>query len=745
MAVKNILKSLEIVKTNSRSAAKSILRVIRTPHIYFAIIANVIFILLLIVNLPASQIDSQVIEMIAAAASIALLDYVVLHSSHIRLPGLLSNVYSLFILSLITYIATLLYAGSMWIALCVGLVVTLNSALWGDLFLKGNYDSWLWVLRDNQILWLRRVLGSHLVSAVSLFFLFVIGAYVVAFFDLWITFSPNSVGFAWILNWQWIRDAHSIGLVGTILLFALIIWLTANCLVAIRKYQLLSSKSHLRLGTESMEYIWRKLVKKDKNVSLNRIIKQIQRDQLLWALILAVLITILETAIFLAYPNQGLFFDFFFFMTPLTIVLFFGIIGHTTSCELGGAYGVLLSALVVRLIVMIWPQYSWNTELVFLIFSSAIFAWIIGLFGGNIIRGTQRMSLLAFVIRVDFENRSTCVPDFLRQIQDSLVSGYRQGMKYIGDVSSNDIKSSLKFDTGLSITTEDDLSVLGDKGYTFHVSYNQMPLLKQVFYSLCLNRLTQTPGDTNPVPVPTLPLEYYHPGSKEQSEPDAVGMPDGMYYFPFTDRARPVHFPSFVNNAKHTPVTLYGYSKDTSQFFDNMLTLSVNIRTDLFLYVNNRSDQQGSATELCFVGFCRGKTSTKSYVTLESEILANEVVNSLVACLGQFDLRHQHVQRARLYYPKISIYDHVNESDEAGAPASPSSTPLAVAIPASVLEVIRTGLQQLPEDAPLTTFTDNMRKRLLVSIGEVSAAGIVTLFGRPLLKLLQAVLNNFLS
>jgi len=748
MNAKTTLKSVEIAKIRFRLAVKRIVQVIHEPNIYLALFADAIFIMLLLANSPVNQLDSSTILAVVGGAFVALLDYIVIRSLRSFSRGLLSNVYSLFILSLATYILAILHLNTFLVAFCTGMVISLNSALWGDLFSKGNYDNWLWVLRDEHIIWLRYKLGSHLLGFVTLFFLFIIGSYVIAFFELWITFSHNSAGFAWILNWQWIRDPHKVGMIGAIILFAFVVWLTTNCLVSIRKYHLLSSENKLRISSDSLRLIYEKYVQRKGNISSNHIVKQIQRDQLFWALLLAIAITILEIAIFISYPNQGLAFEFFFFMAPLTIVLLFGIVGHTTSCQLGGAYGVLLAAFCIRLIVMISPQYSWNAELLFVIFSSAIVAWIVGLLSTSFIRGTQRMSLLTFVIRVDFGKRSTCTPDFLRAVRNSLEEGYLQGMQYIGDISPKKTKATLNLDTGLSITTEDDISLFADKEYRFSISHSQIPLLKQIYYALCLNRLTKGAGqDNNSIPLPTLPLAYHHPGYAHQYELDAVGMPDGAYHFLFPERSHYIQLPSFINHAKHNGSASYGYRKDISEFFDDMLTLSVNIQTDLFLYLNNQSNDKGNTTELCFVGFCRGTTSTKSYVTLESEIIANEVIDSLIKKLNGCNLQPQIVQRARLHYPKISIYDWSTDLDETSTIASSSTTPFAVALPASILEFIRRGLQQLPEKAPFTTLTQNLRKRLLVSITEVSIAGLITLInlGQPVSRILQAIFKDIFS
>jgi hypothetical protein len=67
MSVKNIRKSLEIVRTTSSFAAKQVLRIIRDPHIYFAILADIIFILLLVLNLPTNQLDGNIIRTYAVA------------------------------------------------------------------------------------------------------------------------------------------------------------------------------------------------------------------------------------------------------------------------------------------------------------------------------------------------------------------------------------------------------------------------------------------------------------------------------------------------------------------------------------------------------------------------------------------------------------------------------------------------------------------------------------------------------
>jgi hypothetical protein len=711
---------------------------IRDPRLSLTIVAGGVFIILLNSAVTPVSVSNSIILALFLGSLIGIADFMVSRSNlH---PGLLSNAYGMLAVALMTYGTSILSTNTVLIAFLAGLSISLNAAIWGDLFLKGHYDEWLAVFSDTYLSKLRRLWGLHLLRLVTFYFAFVTGAYIAAFLSLRSTLLAATSGQGF--SWRWFLNLQNVGQIALLLLLVLISWLTVNCIVAMRKYHLGVSVGGLTIGKRSIHLIWEKIRRRNRQPTINQVVIQIQREQLTWILLLTLTILIIETALFLIFPGQGPSFRFLFFMTPFAVALLFGSVVHTTSSELGGVYGVFLSAWVMWLISLALPQYTWDASLFFLIFLSAFMAWTIGLVSGIFIKGVQRMSLLAFVIEIEYAEESAITPRFLALICQSLQRGYQNGVDAIFDHQSPMPEPRLLTKSGLSITAADSVIVLGDEEYQFTMCFRQRPARQQLYYSLCANRLTAA-GATQAERTfkPILPVSYYHSDYSPQPELDAVATKDGTYRLSVQDRNEKIELPSFLQIKKSARLPC-GYHKEASEFFDQMLTRSVEMRTDVFLEIAP-NDERGRGV-LRIVGFSRGQTSTKSYVTLECEVLASCVVKMLLDsfCTSDFQVKSEY--RTRLYYPKVSIYDFGFDYDKLFTTSVVSEA--QTQLPVSVVQAIKHNLQKLPEREAVPTLTKNIRKQFLVwllQVGVTAAAALANM-GDSFISLLQRILEIFL-
>jgi hypothetical protein len=278
---------------------------------------------------------------------------------------------------------------------------------------------------------------------------------------------------------------------------------------------------------------------------------------------------------------------------------------------------------------------------------------------------------------------------------------------------------------------------MGDELHHIRISYKQVPVVQQLHYALCHNRLVKSAVQVDErIMLPVLPVPYYHPGRLKAQDLDAAAQENGTYQLSIWERDDS-SLPGFMNDVQVKGA--YGYRKEPSEFFDQMLTRSVNIMTDLFYSIENPAERTNGPTSLLMVGFSRCQTSTKSYVTLESEVIMSKVLAAILQGLDEYNLKGRLVHRARLYYPKISIYDHGFDPDEheiAGgaehqigasvAPANPGAT-LVGSLPAAAFHAIKVHLEKIPEGSTFTTLTQIVRQQVLISVLELGISSLVGL------------------
>jgi len=718
MRYKRVHVYLVRLKFRLRQVRDLLTQISRERSVYLTILSNLIFIILLATIVPITQLRSITTVVMLIGSLLGIIDYVVLNKLGIYPKGLLSNIYGLFIVSLLAIIVCISRFNAIFIAFCAGILVSLTAGIWIDRFIDGHYDNWLRILSPDQVDRLKGWSKARLTTVITFFFLFNLVSCIISFFGLakTINSSPFSVNMLLLVN-----KPSQVWLVGLILLFCLIIWLSVNCLVAIRKYTLASPTHKLRAETESLRLIWTQFIKREKT-SANQVIKQIQRDQALWIIILSLLITALDVTLYATLLGKGVLFGFMFFMIPFTVVILFGTIGHSTSCELGGAYGVLLSILLIRIISLVVPSYPWTTELIIVSFWSAVAAWLVGIVAGKQIKGTLHMSFLTFVIQVDAHQGLARVPNFVNIIRDSMQSGYKEGITDIFGSTATIPQATIESGVDLTIRTEDDMLLLGDGDLHLSIAYKQRPVLQLLYYSLCPNLLYK-PSKLTPLPLPKLPVEYHYPGHMPDTNfLDAVGTSNGTYRTPLKGYSG-WEFPCFVTNSNNNQA--HGYRKTLSEFFDDMVTKSLDIQTDVFCFTELPPNEKSS--KLTVIGFCRGITSTKSYATMEAEAFGSYVVSSLLARLKACGLNIEEVSRARLCYPKASFYDYDFETKAQQQVTVGKVTSFATHLSPSILSTIRIGLQKMPEKTRIPTFTQNIGKRFLLSVGGVVLASLLSL------------------
>jgi hypothetical protein len=651
---------------------------------------------------------------------LVLVDFATVDLVFLGKYGLLSNLYSLLFFSSLAYILSFLSLGAKGLAFVEGITLTQCAGMWGDLYSRGNYDNWLWILNDNQIYALRQKLGSHFLTIVIVFFAFFIGAFALPFFALLGNWRIISLNFA---NLR-LTDPLLIGQIALVFLLVLIIWLTSNCFVTIRKYQLSVSRKFNHFDTSSLHLIWEKIIgKTDK--SANYIIRQIQREQLLWIIVLIGVIVSLETAIYLLMPAKGQIFLTLFFLTPFIVALLWGSFAHTTTSELGGVYGVLLSALVTWIISLLSPTYTWDIGLLFYVFSSAVSAWVVGLLSGIVVKGIQRMSMLVYVNKFEINYTPTIPVDYLAYISKGLENGYCMGMQILNGKTNTKPNVKMTSKSDLVISTGSNAVLSGDKMYQFTVLYRQKPVMQQLNYSLCANRLLYAKTDESTYVLPVLPVNYLHPSlinedSKiPQLDLDGVLSSNGKYSIKLGQKGKIIELPAFISiQSGDQPFPVCGYSMSVDGFFDQMLTRSVDVKTDVFCYLENNGKDLIKKSTLWIVGFCRGQTSTKSYVTMEAETIASEVVDQIEEIFYVHGVQGS-THRMRLYYPKVSIHDYGFDPDQLQNYIN-SSTNNFAKFSFQIFDEIQRCINYLPEARAIPTLTSNVRKQLIIWFVQVA-------------------------
>ena len=230
--------------------------------------------------------------------------------------------------------------------------------------------------------------------------------------------------------------------------------------------------------------------------------------------------------------------------------------------------------------------------------------------------------------------------------------------------------------------------------------------------------------------MPVLPVSYYHCGYLAGADVDAVNIGDGIYRMDVWHRNEPVEFATAAIYSSQTspalsPEQSCGYRKQLSEFFDHMLTRRVDINTDIFYQLSDDSSEAAEGKWL-LVGFSRACTSTKSYVTLETEVIVGEVVKALCDDLqAHLGVATQVVSYGRLYYPQVSIHDFGFEYDTRSLSREDRAEPL-MPLPISELAVMKKYLRYLPEHHIVPT---NIHQRLILWFVQVSVTGLLATLG----------------
>lgn len=650
--------------------------------------------------------------------------------------GLLSTIHGLLLIAGLALFVSFSVHDLSAQAFITGALLTTVSWIWADLIYLGQYDGWLWNIQDHHLGRLRRTLGSHLLSLVTLYFL------LTCIFSPFFAFArlrDYHLGGTTGLHFVWSFEKDLVGSTGLVLLLGLLLWQLINCVVAIRKYQRFSSRSNLKLETKSLRLIWQglrhKMLGRGDPVEGELIIRQVQIDQILWALLLALTITAIEIPIYIFFSASPAVFEFLFFMVPVALALFFGIWGHTTSSELGGLFGVLLSALIAWTLSQLFPSLDWDRDLFFLVFSAAIVAWIVGLISGILIKGINRMSLLAFTISAQPPSKTALTPNVLKTVTSSLEQGYARSTRLLLGSLAPHSKARQTPGSGLVISSYSNTVLLGEDRFHFSISARQRPLIQQLYYALCTERLVSADLRENENRVlPLLPVSFYHSDDSGRLSFDAISLGDHHYAIAIRDPQRLVRLPESTSK-EYSPDELedqrkpFGYKKHLSEFSDQMLTRSLDIKTDLFCCLRERDPSTGEANALILVGFCRSWSSTKSYITMEAEVITAEVMRALKQGLTSIGLTVTGAQSLRMFYPQVSIYDFNHDAEEAQLSSEAPKKQMDPAIEADSLQTIKEYLQELPEEMSIPTLTGNLPQKLALWFLQVVLTGIAARLG----------------
>lgn len=668
----------------------------------------------------------------------------------------LHNVFSLTIIVLTAIFTSLYMPGTVYPFVMLGaFILHMLTDIYGDYKLLGHFDNWLWVLPPKAIGRIGKM-GRKLIWLVILWWVSVIlGFFFVSFRVAWQLYQPSTY-------WGLVREASNLitiqlnagngnGLTSTTtsgqlwlaygpLLFLLIYFSLMFLLIiaGTHKLNLEISPDHRgqrpRFSTGSIRVIWDSIRGRHpkKQRKIETILLAMQTDQAVWILILTLLIAsllLIENALHASIEV--------ILYTPVVCALVFGTLVHSTIGEYGGVQGVLLATFLNLIFTEPTSSFRWPYYYGYFLFLAACGAWILGLIGGIILRDKKRLSLISFVIQVRFkENGRNDIwyYNVLDAAHNGLLDGYKNAhLSLYGDLYRD--LEVIHTPADFVVAPQSGSPALSGEYYHLMIQDDTVPLLQDMAYVLCKNRLTSsnnTLGKFGLLPVLPRTRMIVH----DTKDVD-IYWKQGNYLW---DRSNQMFsIPSCENaDAWLKPNTYLGLVKTWGEYFDNLVTKKSTFRTDLYLFAT-----PNDPFSMTFCGLSRTVTSTKEYSTLETEAYTSEVICSLVKLINPIPcIKTLECQSARIIYPSFSFDDRKTIEEITQSAIFPTGVHSCYSRESADLLTKALGL--IPDVNKNRNMMSDLRRRFIVLAGQLGLSFPI-IFSYVLNQLTSSSISQFIA
>jgi hypothetical protein len=631
---------------------------------------------------------------------------------------ILHNVFFLAITSGVAIVSSLFVPVSIYVFIFLGsFLLHMIADIVGDFRILGHANNWLWVMPEGWLDGFGRSL-KHL-QVRSRASVYVLPA-------IWLVLaSLILVTLRWGLqlgepaSYQGLyiefKRASSIWLpnIGLILLVSFASWLLLM-IGAVHKYRIeLRRKVLFSLGSVStlFKFLTGRILRTRSNAE--RVYLSIEGDQAVWGLATAILTTSVLLLITWWHSESEL----LFFLTPIFFALLFGTLVHSTVGELGSVFGVLLAWLLNTVLSRLGVQEFWPVHRGFLLLFAAVVAWTVGLLGAMFLRGTIRMSITAFVM--EFSSKDTAREDGyvnVRTVMTIAEAGLNKGYAKAHEIllgNATNCKFLRNAPSKLLLDPYAGNPILGDDYYHLQAIDSYSPVLREIAYVLCDNRLTLRSGSGNGFRLlPIMPRYRTNRGALRD-----IKLVD----------------PAVSLQANLATISSHYFTKTWAEFIDHFVTRRSTIKTDILVYpVAKESD----SVTVC--GLTRECTSTKEYATIEAEVYAGAIIDELKKMSEESGIQLKNCALARIIYPRVSIFDQavVEISKTNAVLTSPDAL-----VSTEKLNVLKETLEKLSSRRTLPYATADFGKRMTVLAFEIGLTTLIAALGfNP--SLVQSLLAN---
>jgi len=655
---------------------------------------------------------------------------------------ILHNVYALLLMAILCLIFALFLPGRIYFFVGTGaFLLHMICDTVGDYLILGHIDNWLWVIPQRVVDFCGRM-GYGLVFIIILCGVLIqIGLITISFRWAWqlgsvSLGSPIEQGTYTLVSDLRAFSWTNLSYIPLLILFFYHLNIVALSMASAQKYrrELGRKKGVVPFSIGSMKELFLFIVGKRKN--FEKVYLRMQADQGPWIVFLISLIVISLMVMTWVWGPSYLWPDtshMFFLITPVFLALLFGTMLHTTIGEFGGVWGVFIAWILNYLLSSWGLQDLWDVRLGYQLFIAALIAWVMGLSGGIILKGQTRMSQVVYAIQLKCSQDNNCwTANLLDIIRNSLHLGYSSARKQLFGI--NPRKTFLvDLPSSLVITPYQGRPVLGEETLHLQAQDKYVPILQELCYVLCNNRLTSTSKSIG---------DYgYMSAMPRQRRIDSDSSRGDMYLdgnvYRWVRNNNEIELPSAIDSSISRGISPYYYSlfKTFGELFDQFVTKQGTFRSDVFIYWDETDI-------LTIVGLTCEYTSTKEYATVEAEIYASETYNQLLKFIEKesgLDITGKYM--TRLFFPRISFWDvdlACSIDTLAGVP------PVDGTLSHHDIDLIRKSLDQLPDQHIIPNATSDLRKKLGVLCTQYLATGIIGLlpFSEKILNILQFVIGE---
>jgi hypothetical protein len=430
--------------------------------------------------------------------------------------------------------------------------------------------------------------------------------------------------------------------------------------------------------------------------TINRILLQIQSDQSTWILICGIIIALLITIFSLVWGYNPV----VIFVIPTIISLLLGTYIHTTTGQVGGLVGILLSWAIIIILSKMRILNQWPNEYTLFLGLSTIMTMLMALIGGMFLKGRSRMSLASFAIKFRV-NKEDFVSDtdrrkFQELIEDGCLGGY---IKAHESIFGNRPKNPILKDEAPPILFLSSIGKanIGNKPHQYEMDDGYYVMSKEMKYSLLSDELQFE------VCMPVLPRTRTYNTVGKISE---ISVKGNKYYW-IGNSEKLLTWPYFD---AHGSDGFCGsiVQKTWSEFIDNMATQKSTFRTNVFI------SNEVTDNTIVIIGITRELTSTKEYASLEAETYAGEVMNALINSITSHNFQIIDQQATRIIYPQVSIFDeswiYSNICISSCSSTKPEQKQLQ--------ELMEKYLEELPQKNIIPYASANYKRKLFIWLGQ---------------------------